>query len=144
MLTDSSVCVFGIIRAHAVATVSHTDQSWTAVDGTIWSLAEVAVAIVSANLPVLRPLFVKAANLTRTGQSGYQSGSNNSSKKKSGADWSGVRSAWSTGANNASKLDFDERPFVKVPDTHASSLAEDTELRDIRVETGLHQYSHAR
>ena len=127
MLTHSSVCVFGVIRAHAVATVSHTDLSWTAVDGTIWSLAEVAVAIVSANLPVLRPLFVKASTLTKSGQSGYQSGSNNSSKKKSGTDWSGVRSTWSVGGNDH-KLDADERPFVKVPETHSSSIAEDTDL----------------
>ena len=143
MLIHSSVCVFGVIRTHAVATVSHTDQSWTAVDGTIWSTAEVAVAIISANLPVLRPLFVRAADLTKTGQSDYQSGSNNSSKKSAVPDWSAIKSAWSIGAGS-NRLESEERPFVKVPETNSSSIAEDTEMRDIRVETGLHQYSHAR
>ena len=143
MLTDASVCVFGIIRTHAVATVSHTDQSWTAVDGTIWSTAEVAVAIISANLPVLRPLFVRASALTKTDQSGYLSGSNNSSKKNTVPDWAVIKSTWSIGAGS-NRLESDERPFVKVPDTNSSSIAEETEMRDIRVETGLHQYSHAR
>ena len=102
-----------------------------------------AVAIVSANLPVLRPLFVRASNLTKSAQSGYQSGSNNSSKKIPVADWSAIRSTWTIGTGN-NKLESDERPFVKVPETNQSSIAEETELRDIRVETGLHQYSHAR
>lgn len=53
-----SVCVASIIRVPHLARVSLVDQTWSDVDGFIWSVAELNLAIVSACLPTLRPLFL--------------------------------------------------------------------------------------
>lgn len=52
-----SVCVASIIRVPYIARLSLVDQTWFDVNGFIWSAVELNVAIVSACLPTLRPLF---------------------------------------------------------------------------------------
>ncbi|PYI04303.1 hypothetical protein BO78DRAFT_398983 [Aspergillus sclerotiicarbonarius CBS 121057] len=58
-LLGGVVCVFGILRAHALATVSDVDISWNATYSGVWSYIEISVGIVAACLPTLGPLFHK-------------------------------------------------------------------------------------
>lgn len=53
-----SVCVASIIRVPYIARLSLVDQTWFDVGGNIWSVVELNVAIVSACLSTLRPLFL--------------------------------------------------------------------------------------
>ena len=53
-----SVCIASIIRVPYIAHISLVDQSWSDINGLIWSGAELNLAIVSACLPTLRPLFL--------------------------------------------------------------------------------------
>lgn len=99
-----------------------------------------AVAIISSNLPVIRPLFVRNQTMAKNHQSGCESGSNNSHKKDAVGDWSKPRSTWSIGTGKT--LEADERPFAKMPEPYISSTSEGTGLVDIRVETKLQQHYH--
>lgn len=56
-MTGSAVIAFGIIRAVNVGSASPDDQSWSDVPAAMWSVLEICVGVVSANLPCLRPLF---------------------------------------------------------------------------------------
>ena len=82
-----SVCIFGIIRSYFVSEANAEDPTWTAADGAIWSQVEIAVGIVSACLPVYRPLFIKKTDLaaygygTRNGRLLNSSNPNASSSK---------------------------------------------------------------
>ena len=51
-----SVCIASIVRVPYVARISLVDQTWSDIDGLIWTGAELNLAIVSACLPTLRPL----------------------------------------------------------------------------------------
>ena len=53
-----SVCIASIIRVPFIAHISLVDQTWSDIDGFIWSLVELSLGIVSACLPTLRPLFI--------------------------------------------------------------------------------------
>ncbi|KAL8784421.1 MAG: hypothetical protein Q9195_009049 [Heterodermia aff. obscurata] len=57
------VCIFGIIRCYYIGKTSTTDPAWTAAPGAIWSQVEVSVGIISACLPVYRPLFKKRSEM---------------------------------------------------------------------------------
>ena len=99
-----------------------------------------AVAIISSNLPVLRPLFVRNSTIAKSHQSGCESGSNNSHKRDPVGDWSKPRSTWSIVTGKT--LEADERPFAKMPEPNAISTSEGTGLVDIHVETKLQQHYH--
>ena len=65
-------------------------MTWTLTDSLIWTIAEVCVAVVSACLPTLRPLF----SVIEHGRSGMRSAALGSGRfgKLSGSDDSGDRS----------------------------------------------------
>ncbi|KAF2449307.1 hypothetical protein P171DRAFT_427513 [Karstenula rhodostoma CBS 690.94] len=58
-LLGGCVCIFSIIRTTIVGQASQDDPSWSNASPGMWSVIEVHVAIISANLPVLKPLFFK-------------------------------------------------------------------------------------
>ncbi|KAI9743882.1 MAG: hypothetical protein M1818_002616 [Claussenomyces sp. TS43310] len=51
------VCIISIYRATQLHTVSLEDPAWADVNGALWSGIELSVAIVSGNLPVMRPIY---------------------------------------------------------------------------------------
>ncbi|KAL9607322.1 MAG: hypothetical protein Q9167_007756, partial [Letrouitia subvulpina] len=55
----SFVCVAGIVRIPFLAHLALSDLSWTGVSVGIWVNVECNIGIVSACLPILRPLFTK-------------------------------------------------------------------------------------
>lgn len=57
LLMVLSVCVASVIRVPYIAHISLVDPSWSDVYGSIWSIVELNLGIVSACLPTLRPLF---------------------------------------------------------------------------------------
>ena len=69
-LISSSVCIASVIRVPYIAKRSPVDSSWTDADACIWSIIELNLAIVSACLPTLRPLFLHVF------RGGYKTGSN--------------------------------------------------------------------
>lgn len=62
-LTVISVCIVSIIRVPYIASISSpaslADPSWSLAYAAIWTIVELNIAIVSACLPTLRPLFVR-------------------------------------------------------------------------------------
>ncbi|PLB44809.1 hypothetical protein P170DRAFT_512954 [Aspergillus steynii IBT 23096] len=56
-LLGGIVCIFGIIRVVAIATMNPVDTSYNAVFFSIWSYLEVSVGILAACLPTFGPLF---------------------------------------------------------------------------------------
>ena len=64
-----SVSTISIVRVIYLDTVSFQDVTWTLTDSLIWTSAEVCVAVVSACLPTLRPLF----SVVKRGSSGMRS-----------------------------------------------------------------------
>ncbi|KAL9005489.1 MAG: hypothetical protein Q9188_001726 [Gyalolechia gomerana] len=71
------VTIFGAIRCYYVGKADTVDPSWTASDGAIWSQVEISVGIISACLPVYRPLLKQskrrrplAADYSTNGRSG--------------------------------------------------------------------------
>lgn len=111
--------VFGIVRCYYVGQASQKDQTCeqmstsqnlalmlmsiagTASEGAIWSQVEISVGIISACLPVYRPLFMRRAQpsyaahsaKTYTGKPGRGSGSIPLYSKKRGFDlWSTIKS----------------------------------------------------
>ena len=58
LLMMGSVFFASIIRVPFIAHISFVDQTWSDIDGFIWSLVELCLGIVSACLPTLRPLFL--------------------------------------------------------------------------------------
>ncbi|MCJ1232295.1 hypothetical protein MMC14_000244 [Varicellaria rhodocarpa] len=56
-LLGGFVCVVSIIRIPQVRSVSLTDPAWSDVSGSIWSIVETNIGLVSACLPTLRPLY---------------------------------------------------------------------------------------
>ncbi|PVI03631.1 hypothetical protein DM02DRAFT_240744 [Periconia macrospinosa] len=63
-LLGGCVCIISIIRTTVVGQASQEDPSWNNAIGGIWSTIEVHVAIVSANLPVLKPIFMRDSTET--------------------------------------------------------------------------------
>ncbi|KAI4248656.1 MAG: hypothetical protein L6R42_009207, partial [Xanthoria sp. 1 TBL-2021] len=53
------VCAVSIVRLVVLAGVDQSDITWNYVPAATWSAAEPSVAVVSACLPSLRPLFVR-------------------------------------------------------------------------------------
>ncbi|KAI4228432.1 MAG: hypothetical protein L6R36_001623 [Xanthoria steineri] len=53
------VCVVSVVRLTVLAGVDQSDVTWNYVPAATWSAAEPSVAVVSACLPSLRPLFVR-------------------------------------------------------------------------------------
>ncbi|KAL8782392.1 MAG: hypothetical protein Q9213_005433 [Squamulea squamosa] len=54
-----SVCAVSVVRLVLLAGVDQSDITWNYVPAAIWSAAEPSIAVVSACLPSLRPLFVR-------------------------------------------------------------------------------------
>ena len=52
-----SVCVTSAIRIYYVATFVPTDGTYTQVYASSWTFMEMGVAVISGNLPLLKPLF---------------------------------------------------------------------------------------
>ncbi|KAM0347332.1 hypothetical protein ACHAPU_004851 [Fusarium lateritium] len=53
-------CAISIYRIHTLKTASSTkDPNWDNVDAAVWSFIEVTMAIITACLPTLRPIFSK-------------------------------------------------------------------------------------
>ena len=59
-----SVCITSIIRLSTIKQLSLTDQSWSYVPAAIWTSVECSVAVISACLPTLKPLFRTIFDLT--------------------------------------------------------------------------------
>ncbi|KAI4204796.1 MAG: hypothetical protein LQ350_000862 [Teloschistes chrysophthalmus] len=53
------VCVVSVVRLVVLSRVDQSDITWNYVPAAVWSSAEPSVAVVSACLPSLRPLFVR-------------------------------------------------------------------------------------
>ena len=68
-----SVCIASIVRVPYIAHISLDDQTWSDIDGLIWSGVELNLAIVSACLPTLRPLFLHIFQGGNTTNSSCQS-----------------------------------------------------------------------
>lgn len=58
-LLGGFVCVVSIVRILYLSRVRYTDSTWTDVDTFIWSTVEPCIGIVSACLPVMRPILQK-------------------------------------------------------------------------------------
>ncbi|KAL8948387.1 MAG: hypothetical protein Q9222_005428 [Ikaeria aurantiellina] len=54
-----TVCAVSIVRLVVLANVDQSDITWNYVPAATWSAAEPSIAVVSACLPSLRPLFVR-------------------------------------------------------------------------------------
>jgi hypothetical protein len=52
-----SVCVTSAIRIYYVATFIPTDGTYTQVYASSWTFMEMGVAVISGNLPLMKPLF---------------------------------------------------------------------------------------
>lgn len=76
LLIVLSVCVASVIRVPYIAHTSLVDPSWSDVGGATWSIVELNLAIVSACLPTLRPLFLRVFH------GGYKAGSNSQMLRK--------------------------------------------------------------
>ena len=63
-LIPSSVCITSIIRLSTINRLSLTDQSWSYVPAAIWTSVECSVAVISACLPTMKPLFRTIFDLT--------------------------------------------------------------------------------
>ncbi|KAL8801103.1 MAG: hypothetical protein Q9182_004696 [Xanthomendoza sp. 2 TL-2023] len=53
------VCIVSVVRLVVLAGVDESDITWSYVPAATWSAAEPSIAVVSACLPSLRPLFVR-------------------------------------------------------------------------------------
>lgn len=57
---ESSTCIISAVRIHTLRQAAETsDPNWNNVDAAVWSFLELAIAIIAACLPTLRPIFVK-------------------------------------------------------------------------------------
>lgn len=83
-LLGGFVCFVSIYRATLVHTVSLLDPAWSDVNGALWSGIELAVAIISGNLPICRPIYNKVFNhgSTNSGSRGIDPSSGPSSYPK--------------------------------------------------------------
>ncbi|KAI9672329.1 MAG: hypothetical protein M1817_003351 [Caeruleum heppii] len=77
-LLGGFVCVTSIIRASVLKQVDQIDPTWSFVNTAYWSIVEVFVGIVSACLPMMRPLFrglMPSRSTKGSKEAGYSSGS---------------------------------------------------------------------
>ncbi|KAL9100421.1 MAG: hypothetical protein Q9163_004203 [Psora crenata] len=90
----SIACVVSIVRLLVLCDLSNNDLTWYYVHPAIWSAAEPSIAVVSASLPSLRPLFARLISARsypsenmplyrrrRLGSSSLSSSSSNGEKK---------------------------------------------------------------
>ncbi|KAI9871072.1 MAG: hypothetical protein M1830_003474 [Pleopsidium flavum] len=139
------VCVFGIIRATYVGTASPKDPSWNDVNGAVWSIIEVCVAVVSACLPTMRPLFSKSVPNNRTAPSKGASDYNGFSLPLSNKPKQG----WTNMSTDTIEAHDDKRPFARLGETSdveggrqpTNSSSRPNNLH-INVRTDLHQQYH--
>ena len=75
-----SVCITSIVRVIAVSSISLSDGSWVNTYPAIWAFVETSIAVVSACLPTLRPIYKYAIY----GKNGLSHGSKESSGRQSG------------------------------------------------------------
>ena len=76
LLIALSVCVASVIRVPYISQTSLLDSSWSDSYGSIWTMVELNLGIVSACLPTLRPLFIHVFH------GGYNSSSHRQPAKK--------------------------------------------------------------
>ena len=56
-MSPHSVCITSIIRVVAVSKITLSDASWVNTYPAIWAFVETSIAVVSACLPTLRPVY---------------------------------------------------------------------------------------
>ena len=115
--------VISIIRANYVSTISFTNGTWVNSFGAIWSVVETCLAIVSACVPTLRPLYEKVFGKTgdtQAGLSGGQSGYVDASKGSYKMQSFGTKSAKNiTSLSVTNYKEEDARSFTRLRDNAA-------------------------
>lgn len=67
---DRSVTGISVIRLHTLTTIDFDDITYSVVGGVVWTCLEESIAIINANLPILRPFMrAIAPNFFKTGRS---------------------------------------------------------------------------
>ena len=131
-----SVCIVSIIRATYVSNVSLTDGSCTRLppakppfnleansaqgadaNSAVWSVVETCIAVVSACLPTLNPLFSKRvrARKNATSRERYETSTLKNSGGSSATKKSTLKSAWSR-SDSRKTGDDEERGFSRLSD----------------------------
>lgn len=118
-LLGGVVCIFGIIRSVAVGVASNYDQTWSGVQGSIWSEVEMATATISACLPTLRPLFMKrtADSHTEYIHKDFAVTVTSGRRPTGGVELSeraATYKVWAGTKMPSHSENLDERPFVKL------------------------------
>ncbi|MCJ1457821.1 hypothetical protein MMC28_008190 [Mycoblastus sanguinarius] len=89
------VCITSIVRVIAVSSISLTDGSWVNTYPAIWAFVETSIAVVSACLPTLRPVYKYVIygkkGLSQPTKPGLTSGNSN------GVDLTKSNSPWQKG-----------------------------------------------
>ena len=132
-----SVCVAGIVRIPLLAEVKPYDVSWTIVDAGIWINVECNIGIVSACLPIMRPLLnrVPKSFTSRFSESFSNPFSWRSSKLTASASRSGElpnkkgKKVPQNTVNNTTKASYQSQ-WPK--DSHGSTGSESTKVETYR------------
>ena len=147
-----SVCIFSIVRAIYVASVSKKQFNYdvtckstevldreripvefqlnpvgNAVQGSIWSDIEMATAVISACLPTLRPIFMKRTTDSRTGYIHRDlSVTVTSDRRRPGdielSERHPTHKIWADSTISSHSRDRDERPFVRLEGRDEASI----------------------
>lgn len=70
-----SVCITSAIRIYYVATFVPTDGPYTQVYASSWTFMEMGVAVISGNLPLLKPLFERVLRSNNGSKATYPTNS---------------------------------------------------------------------
>jgi len=122
-LLGSFVCVTSAIRIAALIAFTPNDATYTQVYASGWTFMEMGVAVISGNLPLMRPLFerffrIRGVNSSKNGSNptGSHQQSNNNLTGKS---------------RFASKVDADG--FERISDDGSNGPTQPNSLRDIEM-----------
>lgn len=91
-----SVCITSIVRVIAVSSISLTDGSWVNTYAAIWAFVETSIAVVSACLPTIRPIY-KYALYGKKGLSQLSKSSSNPTGDSNRVELTKSISPWSKG-----------------------------------------------
>lgn len=90
------VCITSIVRVIAVSSISLTDGSWVNTYAAIWAFVETSIAVVSACLPTIRPIY-KYALYGKKGLSQLSKSSSNPTGDSNRVELTKSISPWSKG-----------------------------------------------
>lgn len=108
------VTIFGIVRCFYVSQASSTDPTWTDARVRLWSQVEICVGIVSACLPVYRPLFRRRANSPHAGHLEYRGRVINRLPRSPLCDGSDESGGWSSvEVAKVINLDVERKPLER-------------------------------